>query len=85
MLSVKQLGDLLLEVQSEPILGLQLMTKITTLERGGQLNGLAMLDFAPDIQRAVVELGDLSSRSERISRQCLELKAKATHRVPIGF
>lgn len=85
MLSVKTLNDRLLSVPNQPILALKVMATIIELENQGHLNGLALLDFAPDIEKAIVEIGDLSDRSERITRQCLELKPKASHRVPIGF
>ncbi len=85
MLLDKRLIELLLAVPSEPILALQLMTKIVGLEGEGKLNGLVLVDFAPDIERAIVEIGDLAHRSERITNQCLEIKPKPAHRVPIGF
>ncbi|MCP4358506.1 MAG: hypothetical protein GY796_10865 [Chloroflexi bacterium] len=85
MLSVKKLNDMLLSVPNEPILALQLMTKIVGMEGKGELNGLVLLDFAPDIEQAIVEIGDLSAKSERITKQCLEIKPKPAHRVPIGF
>ena len=85
MLTVKKLTDMLLSVPNEPILALKLMATMVGMENEGELNGLVLLDFAPDIEKAIVEIGDLSDRSERITRQCLEIKPKPSHRVPIGF